>query len=465
MRYLPVFVDTRGAIIAVFGGGTEALAKVRLLLKTEGQVTVIAPKLCDELADYAADGQITWHTTDGGILTTAQLAYVATGDHRLDCELAAKARQARVPVNTVDNPVESTVITPAIVDRSPVVVAIGTEGAAPVLARQIKAEMEERLEPELGAFVATTLPHRGRVARQLSAPAKRAVWEAFYAGRGQRAFSAGGASAVAALIDRLVAGSVPRQSGCVALVGAGPGDPELLTLKARKLLHCADVVLYDRLVDRRILELARREATLIEVGKAPEGEGWKQSEIDSLMVVRACAGAFVVRLKSGDPLMFGRADEEMAACRRARVPVTIVPGVTAATAAAASIGVSLTRRQRNSSITFLTARGAEGLAEHDWKALANGASFAIYMGVRAAGFVQGRLLLHGADPATTVTVVENASRPNECIAAGTLAELPALIRAAKITGPAIIFIGLSRPMVAATNTLPFGATEPAVGGN
>jgi uroporphyrin-III C-methyltransferase/precorrin-2 dehydrogenase/sirohydrochlorin ferrochelatase len=334
-----------------------------------------------------------------------------------------------------------------------------------VLARQIKADIEEQLEPQLGALVESTLPHRRRVARQLSAPAKRAFWEAFYAGPGQRAFAAGGAHAVAALIDRLLAGSLPRKSGHVALVGAGPGDPDLLTHKARKLLHSADVVLYDRLVDRRVLELARREAMLIEVGKAQEGEGWKQSEIDSLMIERARAGAFVVRLKSGDPLMFGRADEEMAACRQAQVPVTIVPGVTAAAAAAASIGVSLTRRHRNSSITFLTARDAEGLAEHDWKALANGASLAIYMGVRAAKFVQGRLLLHGASPSTAVTIVENASRPSERIAVGTLAELPQLIGAAKIAGPAIIFIGLTKPTVAATNYLPFVATQRAAGGH
>jgi uroporphyrin-III C-methyltransferase/precorrin-2 dehydrogenase/sirohydrochlorin ferrochelatase len=464
MRYLPVFVDTRGGIVAVFGGGTEALAKVRLLLKTEAHVTVVAAKLCDGLADYAADGQITWQTTDANILTTAQLAYVATGDRRLDRDLAARARKARVPVNTVDNPTQSTVITPAIVDRSPVVVAIGTDGAAPVLARRIKAVIEAQLEPQLGALVDSTLPHRGRVARQLSARAKRAFWEAFYAGPGDQAFAAGGASAVAALIDRLLAGWVPGESGRVALVGAGPGDPELLTLKARKLLHSADVVLYDRLVDRRILELARREAALIEVGKAQAGEGWKQSEIDSLMIACAGSGALVVRLKSGDPLMFGRADEELAACRRAHVPVTIVPGITAAAAAAASIGASLTRRRRNSSITFLTARDAEGLAEHDWKALASGSSFAIYMGVRAAQFVQGRLLLHGANPATAVTIVENASRPNERVAEGTLAELPALIREAKITGPAIIFIGLSRPM-AATNAQPFVAMQHAAGGN
>jgi uroporphyrin-III C-methyltransferase/precorrin-2 dehydrogenase/sirohydrochlorin ferrochelatase len=249
---------------------------------------------------------------------------------------------------------------------------------------------------------------------------------------------------VAALIEALLAGDRPPPGGRVALIGAGPGDPDLLTLQARKLLHVADVVLYDRLVDKRILELARREAVLVEVGKTHAGESWKQAEIDALMVEKARAGAFVVRLKSGDPLIFGRADEEIAACRQAEIPVVVVPGITAAAAAAASIGISMTRRHRNSSITFLTARDVEGFAEHDWKVLASNNAFAVYMGVRAAKFLQGRLMLHGAKPTTAVTIVENASRPNERILYGQLGQLSELVIREGIIGPAIIFVGLGQ---------------------
>ncbi len=445
MRYYPVFVDTRSSSIAVFGGGVAALAKLRLLVRTEAELSVVAGDLCPEITKYVSKGRVAW-LPEGSleVLAKATLAYAATGDEAKDAEIAAAARQARVPVNVVDHPDQSTIISPAVVDRAPVVVAIGTEGAAPVLARQIKADIERQLSPRLGELVDSTLPHRRTVSKRLPGRQKRAFWEAFYAGLGERALARGGAQAVAALIEGQLAGDEPPPTGRVALIGAGPGDPELLTLQARKLLHVADVVLYDRLVDERILELARREAVLIEVGKAREGESWKQNEIDALMVGQARTGAFVVRLKSGDPLIFGRADEEIAACRLAAIPVTVVPGITAAAAAAASIGISMTRRHRNSSITFLTARNVEGLAEHDWKVLAAGTAFAVYMGVRAAKFLQGRLMLHGAKATTAVTIVENASRPNERIVDGQLGQLSELIASEHISSPAIIFVGLGR---------------------
>ena len=227
------------------------------------------------------------------------------------------------------------------------------------------------------------------------------------------------------------------------LVGAGPGDPELLTLKARRVLHEADVVLYDRLVDRRILELARREATLIEVGKTPGGPAWKQPEINAAMVEHARAGKVVVRLKSGDPLVFGRADEELDALEAAGIAWEVVPGITSASAAAASAGRSLTRRGRNGAISFITAQDAQGYAEHDWRALAQpGKTFAIYMGLRAARFVQGRLLLHGASADTPVTVVENASRPDERMVEMRVENMSESIAERDLSGPAIIFIGL-----------------------
>jgi len=239
------------------------------------------------------------------------------------------------------------------------------------------------------------------------------------------------------------AGTPDRAAGRVILVGAGPGDPELLTLKARRVLHDADVVLYDRLVDPRILELARREATLIEVGKKPGGPAWKQPDINAAMIEHAREGALVVRLKSGDSLVFGRADEELDALEAAGIPWEVVPGITAASAAAASAGRSLTRRGRNGAIGFITAQDAEGYAEHDWRALAQpGKTFAIYMGLRAARFVQGRLLLHGASPETPVTIVENASRPDERVIESQLGGVSQTIWASAIRGPAIIFIGL-----------------------
>jgi len=234
------------------------------------------------------------------------------------------------------------------------------------------------------------------------------------------------------------------------LVGAGPGDPELLTLKARRCLHEADAVVHDRLVAPEILELARREALLVEVGKAPGGPAWKQADINALLIDQARVGAVVARLKSGDPLIFGRADEEIAALEAAGIAVEIIPGVTSAAAAAASAGRSLTRRGRNRALTLMTAHDAAGFAEHDWRNLAqSGAIAAVYMGLRAARFVRGRLLLHGAEAERPVTVVENASRAGEKRVATTLGDLPEAVDAAGIAGPAIILLGLEAAAAAA----------------
>ncbi len=241
--------------------------------------------------------------------------------------------------------------------------------------------------------------------------------------------------------------------GHVQFVGAGPGDPELLTLKARSALDKADVVIYDRLASPEIMELARREAELIAVGKTLGGPSWQQDDINTLLVEQAAKGQQVVRLKSGDPGVYGRLDEEITALAEAGIGYSIVPGITAASAAAASAGFSLTRRGRNKALRFLTAHDTDGFAEHDWHGLAlPGTAAAIYMGVRAATFLQGRLLMHGGDPATPMTVVENASRAEQKIVTATLGSLTARMRAEGVISPAVIFLGLSA--AAATPALP-----------
>ena len=230
--------------------------------------------------------------------------------------------------------------------------------------------------------------------------------------------------------------------GHVTFVGAGPGDPDLLTLKAHRTLQEADVVIHDRLVTCEILELARRDALVIDAGKTGFGPSTAQSDIDALIVEHAVKGAHVVRLKSGDPTIFGRLDEEMDACSSAGVPFAIIPGITSASAAVASIGQSLTKRDRNSSVRFVTGHDMKGYAEHDWRALARpGEVAAIYMGKRTSRFVQGRLMMHGADPLKPVTIVENASRSDQRTIGTTLAGLPSA--ASNLTGPALILLGLA----------------------
>lgn len=242
-------------------------------------------------------------------------------------------------------------------------------------------------------------------------------------------------------------------TGQVRFVGAGPGDPALLTLKALHALEAADVVIHDRLISADILSLAGRTAHLVDAGKTGFGPSMPQTTINGLITGHASAGARVVRLKSGDPTMFGRLDEEIDACDAARIPWDIVPGLTAASAAASSIGQSLTKRGRNSSIRFLTGHDVAGFADHDWAALARpGEVAAIYMGKKSARFLQGRLLMHGAAPDTPLSIIENASRPDQRILATTLRQLPGDLTAARMTGPALMFYGLAPRL--ATHALP-----------
>lgn len=448
MRHFPIFRDLRGRRVVVSGATETAVAKLRLILKTEATVTVYGNDPHPQIARWSSEGKLHLidRPIDRGDAICAALVYGANEDAAEDARAAQIGRGAGALVNIVDNLGDSDFITPAIVDRDPVTVAIGTEGAAPVLARRIKAENEERLSPDLGVLARIGQSFRGEAESLPHGRPRRRFWARFYDEIGPRALAEGGEDAVRAALATLLADMLNEQAeaGRVALIGAGPGDPELLTLKARRLLHEADVVIYDRLVSPEILELARREAIVIEVGKIPNGPSWKQADINALMAEYAATGAHVARLKSGDPAVFGRLDEEMDALDGAGIAFEIIPGITAAAAAAASIKVSWTRRGRNKSFRLMTGHDVDGFAEHDWRGLAQpGAAAAIYMGVRAARFVQGRLMIHGADPDTPVTAIENASRGDQKIVATTLAGLPDALASAGITGPAILFLGLA----------------------
>ncbi len=383
----------------------------------------------------------------------AKLFYAADEDETEDARTAAIARAEGALVNIVDNLHDSAFITPAIVDRDPVTIAIGTEGAAPVLARAIKADLEERLPTTLG-----TLARIGKGFRKMAdalpfGRPRRDFWRDYYFAAGPRAV-ADGKAAVEKALNTLLSDHQSRaaRAGHIAFVGGGPGDPELLTLKARRALDEADVVIYDRLISPEILELARREALMIDVGKEGFGPSTAQETINDLLVEHAQAGAQVVRLKSGDATIFGRLDEEIDAVDAHGIGWHIVPGITSASAAVATIGQSLTKRGRNASVRFLTGHDMKGFADHDWAALARpGEVAAIYMGKKSARFIQGRLLMHGADRATPVTLVENASRADQRIVETTLDRLPTDLNAANLTGPALTFYGLA-PRAAARAT-------------
>ncbi|WP_299693389.1 siroheme synthase CysG [uncultured Tateyamaria sp.] len=464
MNHFPIFLNTSGRRIVLSGGGDAALAKLRLLMKTTAHISVFAPHADDQIKAWADAGKLTLipRPMAPGDAMCAALFYAADEDAAEDKRAAAIAHADGALVNIVDNLADSQFITPAIVDRDPVTVAIGTEGAAPVLARAIKADLEERLPTSLG-----TLARIGKAFRKAAdalpfGRARRDFWRDYYFNAGPKAFAAG-EDAIQPALDDLLADHLMRDTrkGHIAFVGAGPGDPELLTLKARKALDEADVVIYDRLISPEILELARREATMIDVGKEAFGPSTPQDTINALLVEHGATGAQVVRLKSGDATVFGRLDEELDAVTSAGIDWHIVPGITAASAAVASIGQSLTKRGRNASVRFLTGHDTKGFADHDWKALAApGEVSAIYMGKKSARFIQGRLMMHGIDPDTPVTFIENASRADQQVLATTVAEMEPTLTQAGLGGPALTFIGLTpRAAQTALTDLPLQAQE------
>lgn len=448
MKHFPVFVALEGRRVVVSGGGEAALAKLRLLLKTEANITVVAENVSEDIARLEAEGRLTVirRAMEPGDAMCAVLFYAANDDDTEDARVARLAHADGAFVNWVDNLAQSQFITPAIVDRDPVTVAIGTEGAAPVLARAIKADLEERLPRALGVLARVGKAFRAAADALPMGRARRTFWSDYYFKVGPQTYDTEGENGLRGSLETLLEDHLVKRDapGRVTFVGAGPGDPELLTLKARKALHEADVVIHDRLVTPEILELARREALIIDAGKEGFGPSMPQTEIDALIVRHAAEGAHVVRLKSGDPTVFGRLDEEMDACDAAGISFGIVPGITSASAAVASIGQSLTRRDRNSSVRFVTGHDMKGYAEHDWRALARpGEVAAIYMGKKSARFVQGRLMMHGADPDTPVSIIENASRPDQRTLATRLGKLAEDIGAAALSGPALILFGLA----------------------
>lgn len=448
MKHFPIFLDVEGRDIAVSGGDEAALAKLRLLAKSDARLTAYSAAPGAGIRDLAARGRLTLvpRAIEAADLAGKVLVYAANEDANEDRRVVTLAREAGVPVNHVDNLETSDFITPAVVDRDPVVVAIGTEGAAPVLARAIKAELEESLPPALGPLARVAKGFRQMAKALPFGRRRRTFWSDYYSRVGPRAFDQDGEAALPGALEQLLAEHMDAspEIGSVTFVGAGPGDPDLLTLKARRALHDADVVIHDRLVTPGILDLARREALIVNAGKRGFAPSTPQAEINAMLVRHASEGRHVVRLKSGDATVFGRLDEEVDACAAAGVSCSVIPGITAASAAAAGIGRSLTRRQRNSSVRLITGHDVEGYAEHDWRALARpGEVAAIYMGKKSARFIQGRLMMHGAAPDTPVTIVESATRADQRVIASELACLSEDVARAALAGPALVLYGLA----------------------
>ncbi|HYJ58109.1 MAG TPA: siroheme synthase CysG [Methyloceanibacter sp.] len=451
MRTFPILVSFDGRPPLVTGGGALAVIKTRLLLKRAPSVDIAADAVSPEIAALAENGLVSVIPGRPGIdqLRGRPLVIAATEDDEEDSRVSAIARALGVPVNVPDRPELCTFALPAIVDRGEVTVAIGTSGASPVLAQRLRAWLEQELHPRLDALAKLAAEFRNPVAERLPSGApRRKFWEAVFEGAAAEAMLEGDEDKARTLIGAAIdeAATAPQARGRVLLVGAGPGDPELLTMKAVRALKSADVILYDRLVGEGVLDHARREAELIEVGKAKGAHSVSQDEINTLLIERALAGQTVVRLKGGDPFIFGRGGEELDALRAAGVSIEIVPGVTAGIAAAASLQIPLTHRDVSHTVTFLSgheAGGAEPSFEHlDLGALASGKNtLLVYMGVSTAGLIAKKLIEAGFRPGLPVLAVENASRDDERRVIATIAQLAAHPERLGLTSPAVLIFG------------------------
>jgi uroporphyrin-III C-methyltransferase/precorrin-2 dehydrogenase/sirohydrochlorin ferrochelatase len=454
MDYFPVFLDLRGRTVVVVGGGEVAARKIELLRSAGAGVRVIAPALVPALARLHADGVIEYLNTEfaPAHLDGAALVIAATDNPAINAGVHAAAMARGVFVNVVDDARHCSFVMPAIVDRSPLLVAVGTAGNAPVLARHVRTLLEAMLPQRLGTLAALAGRWRERVRTALPAlPARRRFWDSFLDGPMVRQLLHGAsdeASLEQALAEQLSSvGTAPATRGEVWLIGAGPGDPDLLTLRAQQLLQQCDVVLYDRLVDPAILARVRRDAERVFVGKESGQHRVTQERIHTLLLEYAGRGLRVARLKGGDPLIFGRGGEELAVLAAAGIPVTIVPGVTAALGAAAGAGIALTQRGLAQSVTFVTAMG-EAAAALDWRALAAPLQTVVfYMGVAQLPRIVERLIAHGAPSDRAAALVERATLPGQRIVSGRLYDIDARARAAGISAPALLVVGDTVPGV------------------
>jgi uroporphyrin-III C-methyltransferase / precorrin-2 dehydrogenase / sirohydrochlorin ferrochelatase len=443
MSYLPLFVDLAHGPVVLTGAGAPALGKLALLRARRADVRwyplgTVPANLPDGdgMLDIRSGEPMACHL-DGAI------AFVLASGSEVDKRLGRYARARGIPVNAVDRPELSTCHFPAIVDRGKVLVAIGTGGASPVLARRLREIVEAMLPQRIGELAALIGRWRHRLRARFGSVGSRAVWERFIDGPVGTGVLEGRVADAEAWLASLDAQSLARAPvGSVALVGAGPGDPDLLTLKALHALQNADVIFYDELVTPEILNRARRDAAKILVGRRKAKPGPGQHEIHRRMIEAARDGARVVRLKGGDPFVFGRGGEEVEALRAAGIPVTVVPGITAAMGAAAEWQIPLTYRGEAAELTLLTAQRAAGAAAVDWaRVSARSTTVAIYMGLGEAETIRDSLIEAGRDPATPAAVIARATRADSQAFAGPLAKLAALAEQAQ--GPALVIVGES----------------------
>ncbi len=444
MEYFPLFFKLEGAPCLLVGGGAIATRKARLINKAGARLFVFANKVEPELLKLVeqSGGAVLHGEWQDALLDDKKLVIAATNDEALNASVAAACQKHNIPVNVVDQPGLCSVIMPAIVDRSPVVVAVSSFGKAPVLARKVRTHLESSVPASYGKLANLMGSFRDKVASIFPEDLRRRFWESVVDGPvGEAALKGDMALAERLLSEKVEAGNADSE-GEVYLVGAGPGDPDLLTFKALRLMQKADVVLYDRLVSPPILEMVRRDAERIYVGKQRAEHAVPQQAINEMLLELALEGKKVLRLKGGDPFIFGRGGEEISLLAENNVAFQVVPGITAASGCACYAGIPLTHRDYSQSVRFITGHLKSDAPNLKWGEFVDKSqTLVFYMGLGGLNRICARLVQHGKDPETPAALIERGTLPEQKIHIGTIETLPSVIQGKEIHAPTLLIIG------------------------
>ena len=442
MDFLPIFLHIKGKHCLVVGGGEVAKRKAAVLLEAGATVRVVAPQIESGLAGQQNIEAITAHFAPHHLDDVA-LVIAATNDRGVNLKISELARARNIPVNVVDDPELCSFIMPAILDRSPLMVAFSSGGASPVLTRMLRGKLEAIIPHNYGRLAAFAKQFRERVKARVTNPAKRRIfWETALDGVVAEKVLTGDEDSAAALLQQMLEGEDNVQRGEVYMVGAGPGDPDLLTLRALRLMQKADVVLYDNLVSKSIVEMTRRDAQRIFVGKKRADHTLRQEQINELLVRLAKEGKRVLRLKGGDPFIFGRGGEEIETLAAQGIPFQVVPGITAASGVASYAGIPLTHRDHAHTCLFVTGHLKDGTMNLDWDVLVRPKqTVVVYMGLHGLDRLCAELIKHGLPNTTPIAIVQQGTTQNQRVVMGTLETLPGMAVIEKLQAPTLIIIG------------------------
>lgn len=447
MEYLPIFLQIKHRPCLVVGGGSIAARKVALLRKAQADVTVVSPELCDELQKLNNENLIQHmpRKFEDDDLQDCVAVIAATNQAPVNERISALAKQCRIPVNVVDNPDLCSFIMPSIIDRSPVVIAVSTGGSSPVLARLIRTRLEGSIPAAYGRLAKLVEGFRDKVKTAFpNVESRRGFWEKILAGTVAELVFSGHESKAQAMLEKAIdeGAANPTIPGEVFLVGAGPGDPDLLTFRALRLMQQADVVVYDRLVSPAIMEMVRRDAEIVYVGKERDKHTMQQENINQLLVRLAKEGKRVLRLKGGDPFIFGRGGEEIEELAQEGIAFQVVPGITAANGCSSYAGIPLTHRDYAQSCVFVTGHLKDGSVDLNWKALAHpNQTVVFYMGLHGAPTLCKEMVAHGLPGSTPVALVEQGTTPQQRVYIATLDTLLDVIASRDIKPPTLIIVG------------------------